>query len=139
MLGLRLAAALEDEAPGKIGHVAVDFRIEQIAQADETAGERHGNHQAVEYPEHVEPVLLTVAVGVPPDRQDDTDGAAMRGQAALPGLEYLDPVLGRQVVGGFIEETVAEPGAHDGADKQGVEQRLQQLGINAFTFVEFVK
>ena len=131
MLGLGLAPEVEDEAPGQGGDVAVDLGIEEVAQADHAGGEGDGNAQAVQEPEEIEVMLLAIAVGEPPHREQQRDGAAVAGQAALPGHEYLqESGPGAEIVVRLVEDAVAEAGADDRGDQQGVEQRIHQLGVH---------
>ena len=137
MLGFRLAAELEDEAPGQAGHVAVDLGVEQVAEADEGAGEGHRDGQVVQQPHEIEIVLLPVVVREPPHPEDQGDGAAMAGEAALPRHEDLPEALpAAQVVVRLVEQAVPEAGAHDGADQQGIEQRVQQFRVDLLALEE---
>ena len=60
MLGLRLAAKVEDDSPRQAGHIAVNLGIEQVAETDHAAGEGHGDAQTVHYPHEVKAVLLAI-------------------------------------------------------------------------------
>ena len=127
MLGFRLAAQVEDEAPGEGRDVSVDLGIEEVAQADHAAREGDGDAEPVHDPEEVEVILLAVMIGEPPHREEQGDGAAVAGEAALPGHENLpEPRPGAEI----IIHAVAEAGAHDRGDQQGEEQRVHDLGVH---------
>ena len=49
MGGNGFPVAQEDETPGKAGGTAVNFRVEEVAQADEAGGEGHRDHQMVQH------------------------------------------------------------------------------------------
>ena len=80
---------------------------------------------------------LSVFGGEPPHSKKQGDGAAMRGQAAFPGHEYLPEASpGAEIIIRLIEYAVPETGAYDGADQKGVEKRVQKLLRNAFAAEE---
>ena len=118
------------KAPAKAG-------VEQVAEADEGAGEGDRDGQVVQQPDEVKIVLLPVVDPEPPHPEDQGDGAAVAGKAALPRHEDLPEALpAAQIVIRLVEQTVPKAGAHDGADQQRIEQRVQQLRIDLFALEE---
>ena len=91
----------------------------------------------IQHPHHVEAVGGAVLAGIPPDTQDNGDGAAVAGQATLPGHEDF-PESGptAEVVIRLIEDAVSQPGAHDGADQEHIQQGVQQGGVYLFPYEE---
>ena len=69
--------------------------------------------------------------GEPPHRKQQGDGAAVAGQASLPGHENLqEPCPGAKIVIRLVKNAVSQTGAHDRRDEQGVQQRVHQLGVH---------
>lgn len=131
--GNGFSVALEDEAPGKVCGVAVDFAVEQVAKADETGGEGDWNHKMVHEPHDVEVVLGAVFPCVPDEAKDDGDGASVACQAALPWHEYLPEALpGAKVIVRLVEDAMPKTCTHDGADKEHVQHGIQQGRIYLF-------
>ena len=123
MLGQGLAAELENEAPGKGGHIAVNLGIEKVAQPYETAGEGDGDAQAVDDPQEVDVVALAVLMGEPPDRKKQGYCASVAGKASFPGHENLEEALpGTEIVVRLIEDAMAQAGSHDGGNQHRAEQ-----------------
>ena len=122
----------ESEAPWQGGLVAVDLVIEQIANTDQGCDGGHGDAQSVEHKEGGQ----FVALGIEQDGEEDAQGAAVTGQAALPGLEDLEGM--RQVVRGVIEQAMAQTGADQRADKTIEEKGIDSLWIFAVQAIVFL-
>ena len=87
----------------------------------------------VQHPDIVEIVLLAILVGVPPDAQEEGDGAAMAGEAAFPGHEDFPEALPTaQIIVWLIEEAVPQTGAYDGADKKHIQHGIQEALADFF-------
>lgn len=137
MLGLGLAAKFEDKAPREIGHVAVNLRVEEVAQADEACCECHRDAQMVEQPDKVEMLLRTVFAGIPPHAQQQHYGAAMACEAAFPRHENLQEALpAAEIVVGLVEYAMSQPGADDGTEKERIQQRVKKVFAHALPLEE---
>ena len=135
VLGDGFAASFEDKAPGKVGGAAIDFAVEEVAQADEGTAEGHDDDQAVENP----PDVHLIATPVEPESQQDAKGGAVAGKtlesrelAVLEGPENLDPVFRGEVLVGVVEEAVAEAGTNEGGEEHVDDQALEIVGIHPF-------
>ena len=133
MLGLCLAAEVEDEAPGKIGDVAVYLGVEEVAAADKASGEGNRDAQTVHDPKEIEIVVLAVFVRVPPHCEYQGDGASVAGETALPGHEYLqEPLPAAEIIVGLIEYAVAQTRAHNRRNQKSVQKRIEDFLVHAF-------
>ena len=127
VLGERVSRTLEHYAPRKVGVVAVDLGVEEIAKADARSCKADDDHQLVEYPQQVEAFFLTVFGRIPPHCEDDTDGASVAGESALPGHEhFLETLPGAEIVRGIVEGAVAEACTDDHRNQHRVEKRVEQ-------------
>ena len=124
--------ALEDERPRHVGGLADDFRVHQIAQADEHGTGGRGDGHVVQ---HAHDVHLRLA-HIEPQGQYQPYGAAMAGQ---PGIAGEDPPvgclahgehhlqgMGEEVVR-FVEQAVAQAGTHQDAHEAVEEERVEQF------------
>ena len=141
----QLVDALEDECPGHVGGLADDFAVHEVAQTDEAGGGAGGDGDIVEHRPHLN---LRMAA-VEPQRQNESGGAAMRGQSGIAchlpatigqevdGQQHLDKALERrQKVVGLVEDAVAESGADENAEEAIEEERVEQLVLNLLLLVE---
>ena len=137
MLGLGLAVALEDEAPGQRRHVTVNLGIEKIAKTYETSGESHGDTEVIHYPQVVETLLVAVPAGEPDHGKDKRYGAAMAGEPALPRLEDLPEAFpAAEIIIRLVKQAVPEARAHYRGYKERVKERVEKFLGHAFTLEE---
>ena len=91
-----LAVAHEDEAPREISGSAIDLRVHEIAQADKGGCNANTYHEAIHDPEQggMELGLLRENFAIEqPSGCEQTNGASVASQAALPDLEQTQRVL----------------------------------------------
>ena len=112
----------EDERPGHIGGKTYDFGIGEIAEAEEDCAEGKDNGEAVEQPHDA----LTGEPRMNGESDDEGEGRPVAGHAPVAG-EHKPPV-GRprhgekylqgvaKIIGGLVEEAMAEPGPEKKAD-----------------------
>jgi hypothetical protein len=99
--------ALKDEGPGEGGDFAVDFGVEEVAQADEGSGERCGDSEAVGQPPQR---LLRMPAAIQPQSHQNSHSTPMTGKTPLPDFENLYGIA--QIVGRLIKEAMSEASAN---------------------------
>ena len=114
-----LPQAREDHPPVSGGGNADNFRIAEVAQADEHADEEHRNAQ------HVHELQQAVAVVAVEDHHahDDPQGAAVARKAPFPDLKNFQ--RGAEKVIGLVDEAVPEARAYHGAQENIDEQPVE--------------
>ena len=127
----------------RIGELAHDFGVHQIAHAYHAGGNGGGHGNVVEHAHEVHLVLAHIE----PQGDDQADGTAVGGE---PGIaRELPAAIGQvadgeyhldrmgQEVGRLIKQAMTQTGADQDAHKAINKQRLKLLGRYLLTLIEF--
>ena len=131
----------KDEGPGHVRRFADDFRVHQVAQADEHGTSGRGDGHIVQYAHDVHLRLAHVE----PQGEHQPDGASVAGQPRIaremPAVRRLTEGENHfqrvdEEVARFIEEAMPQARAHEDAHEAVEEQGVEEFVGDALLFVE---
>src|SRR5579864_8655526 len=107
--------------PRHVGGPAPQLTVDEIAQAAEEQPESWQWHGEIEYIPDITPALTREQQR----RDDDAEHSAVKGHAAFPDLEWIEPVAAphRQSVEKHVTDASAENYAQHGVEQQVVDIR----------------
>ena len=140
-----LVDALKDESPWHIGHLADDFRVPKVSQADAARRDWGGNGNVVQHLPQIEMGFAPIE----PQGDHQSQRAAVTGESLIAnklpspafheadGQKHLDDMLSAaEKIVGLIEETVTQARADDDAEEAIDEKRIEVLVSELLVLIE---